>query len=45
MEHPYTANTMGELFSKEVVRLYGIPKSIFSVTGPIFVSNSWKKLF
>lgn len=45
LKHPYTARTIAELFTKEVVRLHGMPKGIINDRDPIFVSNFWKEMF
>lgn len=45
LKHPYSAKTLAEIFTREVVRLHGIPNSIVSDRDPIFVSNFWQELF
>ena len=45
VKHPYTAKSVAELFTKEVVRLHGIPTSIVSDRDPTFMSHFWKELF
>lgn len=45
LKHPYTARVLAEVFTKEIVRLHGIPSSIVSDRDPIFVSNFWQELF
>lgn len=45
LKHPYSARSLAETFTKEVVRLHGIPESIVSDRDPIFVSNFWRELF
>jgi len=41
----YSAKTLADIFTKEVIRLHGIPHSIVSDRDPIFVSNFWQELF
>ncbi|GAU13119.1 hypothetical protein TSUD_174190 [Trifolium subterraneum] len=45
LKHPYSAKSIAELFTKEIVRLHGIPLSIISDRDPIFVSHFWRELF
>lgn len=45
LKHPYIARSLAEIFSKEVVKLHGIPMSIVSDRDPIFMSNFWRELF
>lgn len=40
-----SAPELARIFTKEVVRLHGIPKSIVSDRDPRFTSNFWKSLF
>lgn len=39
LKHPYTARSVAEHFTKEVIRLHGIPSSIISDRDPLFVSH------
>ena len=45
LKHPYTARHVAEIFVKDIVRLYGFPKSILSDRDPIFMSKFWQDLF
>ena len=45
LKHPYTAKKIVEVFTKEIVRLHGVPQSIVSDRDPLFVSLFWKELF
>ena len=43
--HPFTTQIVSKEFVEEVVRLYGIPRSIVTDRGCIFISIFWKELF
>jgi hypothetical protein len=44
LKHPYTARSIGEVFSREVIRLHGLPLSIVSDRDPIFMSSFRREL-
>ena len=45
LSHPFTAKTIAEKFVEGVFKLHGMPNSIISDRGPIFISNFWKEFF
>lgn len=45
LKHLYNSRSIFKVFTKEGVRLHGIPLSIVSDRDPIFVSHFWKELF
>ncbi|KAJ9540003.1 hypothetical protein OSB04_026509 [Centaurea solstitialis] len=45
LKHPFTAQTVAEVFVKEIVRLHGIPESIITDRDKVFQSLFWKELF
>jgi len=45
VKHPYTVATIAQLFLENIVKLYGLPKSIVTDRDTIFVSHFWKQLF
>ena len=45
LKHPFSAQSVVALFVIEIVRLHGIPSSIISDRGQIFLSHFWKEIF
>lgn len=45
LKHPYTANSLAQVFMQEIYRLHGMPKTMVSDRDPIFTSNLWKEIF
>lgn len=45
LKHPFTAQSVAELFNKEVMRLHGIPEAVISDRDRVFLSNFWRQLF
>ncbi|KAK8938871.1 hypothetical protein KSP39_PZI011490 [Platanthera zijinensis] len=45
MAHPYTAEGVAQVFMDGVFRLHGLPASIVSDRGAVFVSDFWQALF
>lgn len=41
----FTAQTLAAIFSSEIYRLHGMPKSIVSDRNPLFLSQLWKAFF
>lgn len=41
----FTAQSLAAIFSSEVYRLHGVPKSIVSDCDPLFLSTFWKSFF
>lgn len=45
LKHPYTTSSAAENFIRNVVKLYGIPKTIVSDRDAVFTSFFWSELF
>lgn len=45
LKHPYSTNTVAQLFMDNIVKMHGLPNSIVSDRDRIFVSHFWKHLF
>lgn len=44
-KHPFNAQSVAEVFNKEIVRLHGVPEAIISDRDRIYLSNFWIELF
>lgn len=45
LSHQYKAKSVATLLVREIVHLYGFPKSIVSDRDRVFVSQFWQELF
>jgi transposase InsO family protein len=45
VKHPYSTQTIAQLFLDNIIKLHGLPNSIVTDRDTIFVSNFWKELF
>lgn len=44
LAHPYTSETVAQVFFDEIVRLHGVPQTIVSNRDPVFTSAFWREL-
>lgn len=45
LKHPYSTQSLAEIFAKEIIRLHGVPSSVASDRDPDFMSHFWQELF
>jgi len=45
LHHPFIAAKVAIVFMQGVFKLHGMPKSIFSDRGAVFIAAFWKELF
>lgn len=45
LSHPFTAKHVAEKFVEHIIKLHGMPKSIISDRGHVFVSQFWQQFF
>lgn len=45
LAHPYTAQKLAQIYTREVYKIHGLPKVILSDRDPAFTSIFWRELF
>ncbi|KAL5701100.1 hypothetical protein ACHQM5_026475 [Ranunculus cassubicifolius] len=45
LKHPFSASTVAALFVDHIFKLHGLPQSIISDRGSVFISQFWAKVF
>ncbi|KAL5714908.1 hypothetical protein ACHQM5_016810 [Ranunculus cassubicifolius] len=45
IKHPFSASSIARIFIDQIFKLHGLPTSIVSDRGSVFISNFWTKLF
>jgi len=44
LSHPFTAQDVARVFLDNVIKMHGVPQSIMSDSGKVFISLFWKEL-
>ena len=45
LKHPYTANSVADLFVANIYKLHGMPLTLVSDRDPVFTSQFWQSVF